>query len=61
MSLHASDWAAVLEELKKDLPWLLSWWHKAKLGDFESSQPPSVNAVDLPALKEAESLNAEKG
>lgn len=48
MSLHASQWAIVLEELKKDLPWLLSWWHKAKLGNFETDEPnPKVEVVEV--------------
>jgi hypothetical protein len=50
MSLHASQWASVLEELKKDLPWLLSWWHQAKLGNFEATKKPEE--IDIKPLQE---------
>lgn len=32
MSLHRDDWERVLEEIKQDLPWLLSLWHQIKSG-----------------------------
>lgn len=33
MSLHGPDWLAIIEELKKDLPWLLDLLHLVKTSD----------------------------
>lgn len=45
MSLHHDDWLHILDELRKDLPWLLQLWR-----DFRKSiDGPigSVTSIDL--------------
>lgn len=45
MSLHKDDWERVIEEIKRDLPWLISLWHQITSG---SDKPvKSVEVVQI--------------
>lgn len=58
MSLHRAAYLAILDEIRKDLPWLIQvWLHIRGKDNADGSKGPDTTSVGANDLNRVESLN----